>query len=79
MSVLFTGSTGVKFVNVINKLPLKLLLSYNSTHSNDIESVTQQWRKSAPTILSTTIASLMAPVHVPTLEKPSPGTNSPIY
>ena len=28
MSVLFTGNTGVKFVNALNKLPLKLLLSY---------------------------------------------------
>ena len=28
MSVLFTGSTGVKFVNALNKLPLKLSLSY---------------------------------------------------
>ena len=27
MSVLFTGSTGVKFVNALNKLPLKLSLS----------------------------------------------------
>ena len=28
MSVLFTGSTAVKFVNAINKPPLKLSLSY---------------------------------------------------
>ena len=28
MSVLFTGSTGVKFVNALNKTPLKLSLSY---------------------------------------------------
>ena len=28
MSVLFTGNTGVKFVNALNKSPLKLLLSY---------------------------------------------------
>ena len=28
MSVLFTGRTAVKFVNALNKLPLKLLLSY---------------------------------------------------
>ena len=28
MSVLFTGNTGVKFVNALNKLPLNLLLSY---------------------------------------------------
>ena len=27
-SELFTGSTTVKFVNALNKLPLKLLLSY---------------------------------------------------
>ena len=27
MSVLFTGSTGVKFVNALNKPPLKLSLS----------------------------------------------------
>ena len=28
MSVLFTGSTGVKFINALNKPPLKLSLSY---------------------------------------------------
>ena len=28
MSVLFTGSTGVKFVNALNKPPLKLSLRY---------------------------------------------------
>ena len=28
MSVLFTGSTAVKFVNALNKPPLKLSLSY---------------------------------------------------
>ena len=28
MSVLFTGSTAVKFVKALNKLPLKLSLSY---------------------------------------------------
>ena len=28
MSVLFTGSTGVKIVNALNKPPLKLSLSY---------------------------------------------------
>ena len=28
MSVLFTGSTGVKFVNALNKPPLQLSLSY---------------------------------------------------
>ena len=28
MSVLFTGSTSVKFVNTLNKPPLKLSLSY---------------------------------------------------
>ena len=28
MSVLFTGSTAVKFVNALNQLPLKLSLSY---------------------------------------------------
>ena len=27
-SELFTGSTAAKFVNTLNKLPLKLLLSY---------------------------------------------------
>ena len=45
MSVLFTGSTGVKFVNA--------LIIKDSARSNYIESVTQQWRKSAPPILST--------------------------
>ena len=28
MSVLFTGNTGMKFVNALNKPPLKLSLSY---------------------------------------------------
>ena len=28
MSVLFTGSTAIKFVNALNKPPLKLSLSY---------------------------------------------------
>ena len=37
-----------------------------------IESVTRQWRKSAPPILSTSIASFMAPVRAPMLGKPSP-------
>ena len=31
MSVLFTGSTGVKFVDALNKPPLKLSLSYART------------------------------------------------
>ena len=54
MSVLFTHSTGVKFVNALNKLQLKLSLSYQGlSTSNYIESVTQQWRKSVPPILST--------------------------
>ena len=44
MSVLFTGSTGVKFVNALNKPPLKLyrLVIKDPARSNDIESVTQQ-------------------------------------
>ena len=33
MSVLFTGSTGVKFVNALNKPPLKLLLSYQGLNT----------------------------------------------
>ena len=74
MSVLFTGSTGVKFVNVLNKPPLKLycLVIKDSGRSNDIESVTQQWRKSAPPILSTSHCEFNGTVHAPTLEKPSP-------
>ena len=31
-SVLFTGSTAVKFVNTLNKLPLELSLSYQTQH-----------------------------------------------
>ena len=50
--MLFTCSTAAKFVNAPNKPPLKLLLSYQGL-SNYIESVTQQWRKLAPPILST--------------------------
>ena len=45
-SELFTGSTALKFVNALNKPPLKLSLS--SACSNHIELATQQWRKSAP-------------------------------
>ena len=51
---LLTGSTTLKLVNALNKPPLKLWLSYQGLScSNYIESVTQQWRKSAPPILST--------------------------
>ena len=39
-SELFTGSTAVKLVNALNKLPLKLLLSYQGLST--LESVTQQ-------------------------------------
>ena len=52
VSVLFTGSTGVKFVNALNKPPRYRLVIKDSACCNDIESVTQQWRKSAPPILS---------------------------
>ena len=54
-SELFTGSTAVNFVNALHKPPLKLSLRYQglSTRSNHIELATQQWRKSAPPILST--------------------------
>ena len=74
MSVLFTGSTAVKFVNALNKPPLKLSLSYqpDSARSNYIESVTQQWRKSAPPILSNSQCEFNGAVRAPTLEKPSP-------
>ena len=56
MSVLFMRSTAVRFVNALNKPPLKLqyrLVIKDSARSNYIESVTQQWRKLAPPILST--------------------------
>ena len=53
-SELFTCSTTLKFANTLNKLPLKVSLSYqDSAHFVYIESVTQQWRKQAPPILST--------------------------
>ena len=74
-SELFTGSTAVKFVNALNKLPLQLSLSYQRlSMSNHIELATQEWRKSAPPILSTSHfdSGLMAPVRAPTLEKPPP-------
>ena len=70
MSVLFTGNTGVKFVNALNK-SYRLVIK-DSARSNDIESVTQQWRKSAPPILSTSHCEFNGAVHAPTLEKPSP-------
>ena len=74
MSELFTGSTAVKLVYALNKPPLKLWLSYQglSTRSNYIESVTQQWRKSAPPILSTSHCEFYGAIRAPTLEKPSP-------
>ena len=69
-----TGSTGVKFVNALNKPPLKLyrLVIKDSAHSNNIESVSQQWRESAPPILSTSHCEFNGAVRAPTLEKPSP-------
>ena len=70
MSVLFTGSTGVKFVNTLNK-SLRLVIK-DSARSNDIELATQQWRKSAPPILSTSHCELNDTVRAPTFEKPSP-------
>ena len=72
MSVLFAGNTAMKFVNALNKPQLKVsLVIKDSARSNYIESLAQQWRKSAPPILSTS-HSLIAPVRAPTLEKPSP-------
>ena len=44
MSVLFTGSTDVKFVNALNKPPLKLSLSYQRL------SMFQLYRISNPTM-----------------------------
>ena len=44
MSVLFTGNTGVKFVNALNKPPLKLSLSYQ------LLSTFQLYRISNPTM-----------------------------
>ena len=44
MSVLFTGNTGVKFVNALNKPPLKLSLSYQGL------STFQRYRISNPTM-----------------------------
>ena len=49
---LFTHSTAVKFVNALNKLRTIKAIK-DSARSNYIESVTRQWRKSAPPILST--------------------------
>ena len=55
MSYVFTGSTALKLVNTLNKMPIKsyFLVIKDSARSNCIESVTQKWRKSAPPILST--------------------------
>ena len=44
MSVLFTGNTDMKFVNVLNKPPLKLLLSYQGL------STFKQYRINNPTM-----------------------------
>ena len=45
------------------------LVIKDSACSNHIESATQQWKKSAPPILSTSYCEF---IHVPTLKKPSP-------
>ena len=58
-SELFTRSTALKFVNALNKPPRKLsIVIKDSARSNYIESVIQQWRKSAPPILSTSHGEL---------------------
>ena len=73
MSVLFTGSTGVKFVNALDSCHESYrLVIKDSARSNYIESATQQWRKSAPPILSTSHCKFYGAVCAPTLEKPSP-------
>ena len=73
MSVLFTcSSTTVKFVNALNKPPLKpSFVIKDSAPSNYIKSVTQQWRKLAPPILSTSHCELASFTVPTTLEKPS--------
>ena len=54
MSELFTCSTALKFVNALAKCHESYQLVIKvSAHSNYIESVTRQWRKPAPPILST--------------------------
>ena len=74
MSVLFTGSTGVKFVNAlkISRHESYRLVINDSVRSNHIELATQQWRKSVPPILSTSHCEFNGAVREPTLEKPSP-------
>ena len=73
MSVLFTGSTGMKFVNALNKPPLSYrLVIKDSARSNHIELAAQQWRKSAPPILSISQCKFNGAICAPTLEKPSP-------
>ena len=69
MSVLFTGSTGVKFVNALNK-SYRLVIK-DSARSNHIELAAQKWRKSAPPILSTSQCEFNGAVRAPTLKKPS--------
>ena len=73
MSELFTRSTALKFGNAvaISRHDNYCLVIKDSAHSNYIESVTQQWRKSAPPILSTSHCEFMVPIRMPTLEKPS--------
>ena len=67
MSELFTRNTAVKLVNALNKPPLKLsLVIRDSARSNYIESVTQQWRKSVPPILSASHYKFYGAVRVPT-------------
>ena len=54
MSVLFKGNTAIKFVNALNSRHEGYRLVINDpARSNHIELATQQWRKSAPPILST--------------------------
>ena len=59
-SELSTGSTALKLVNTLNMPPLKVypLVIKALARSNYIESVTQQWRKSAPPILNTSQCEL---------------------
>ena len=69
--VCYLHAAPLEFVNVLNKLPFRLVIK-DSARSNYTESVTQQWRKLASPILNTSHCEFYGIVLAPMLEKPSP-------
>ena len=77
LSELFTCSTALKFANALAKLPLKLSLSYHKPYY--IESINQEWRKSAPSFLSTSHCEFYSAVRASTSDEPSLPTRFACY